>query len=86
MSFNGPGHIAQTNHLANNESFDNSARYDNYEASAMPLAADNVLREYFPDLQGMYDAQWGGDAILQLNTDWLGEVYPRNEFGEWPID
>lgn len=86
VSFSGPRHIPQPNRSANSESFDNAARYSEYEASVMPLAADNALRDCFPDLQRMYDAQWGDDAILQLSTDWLGEVYPRNEFGEWLMD
>lgn len=38
------------------------------------LAVDNALRDCFPDLQRMGDSQWGDDAILQLSTDWLGEI------------
>ncbi|KAF2096429.1 hypothetical protein NA57DRAFT_67175 [Rhizodiscina lignyota] len=43
-----------------------------------PLAADSALRDCFPDLQRMYDAQWGDDAILQLGMDWLEDINPGN--------
>ncbi|KAI5464417.1 fungal-specific transcription factor domain-containing protein [Mariannaea sp. PMI_226] len=51
------------------------------------LAVDNALRDCFPDLQRMYDAQWGDDAILQLSTDWLGEIGPSNGLimDEWNL-
>lgn len=42
------------------------------------LATDNALRDCFPDLQRMYDTQWGDDAIIQLGIDWLAEIYPGN--------
>lgn len=45
--------------------------------SAEPLlAADNALRDCFPDLQRMYDTHWGDDAIMQLGIDWLAEIDP----------
>ncbi|KAL1878099.1 hypothetical protein VTK73DRAFT_8060 [Phialemonium thermophilum] len=53
--------------------------------TGFPLAVDNALRDCFPDLQRMYDAQWGDDAILQLSSDWLGEIDLGNGImmGEW---
>ncbi|KAH6605262.1 hypothetical protein Trco_006969 [Trichoderma cornu-damae] len=39
-----------------------------------PLAADNALRDCLPELQRMYNIQWGDDAILQLSNGWLGEI------------
>ncbi|CAM1504986.1 Fc.00g106230.m01.CDS01 [Cosmosporella sp. VM-42] len=42
--------------------------------AAPPLAVDNALRDCFPDLQHMYDAWWGDDVILQLSSDWPGEI------------
>ncbi|KAH8886146.1 hypothetical protein GQ53DRAFT_345188 [Thozetella sp. PMI_491] len=40
------------------------------------LAADNVLRDCFPEMQRTYETQWGNDAIIQLGVDWLGEIDP----------
>lgn len=42
------------------------------------LAADSALQDCFPDLQRMYDEQWGDDAILQLSNEWLGDIDSGN--------
>ncbi|GJN79826.1 hypothetical protein PLIIFM63780_003346 [Purpureocillium lilacinum] len=50
-------------------------------ATELPLvagSADSVLRDCFPELQSMYDAQWGDDAILQLSTDWFNQTFPED--------
>lgn len=45
-----------------------------------PLATDNALRDCFPGLRQIYDAQWGDDAILHLSMDWLGDIDPNISF------
>ena len=40
--------------------------------SGSPLAADNVFRDCFGDLQDLYDQQQINDPVLQLSQDWLG--------------
>lgn len=47
-----------------------------------PLATDNALRDCFPGLRQIYDAQWGDDAILHLSMDWLGDIDPNISFDQ----
>ncbi|RFU79841.1 mfs transporter [Trichoderma arundinaceum] len=57
-------------------------------SSGTPLAADNALRDCLPELQRMYNMQWGDDGILQLSNDWLGEIsgYDRFMGTEWSME
>lgn len=59
------------------------ASYNQYDLNSLPLATDDALRDCYPNLQQMYDGQWGNDTILQLSTEWLGEVYSPQQFAEW---
>ncbi|KAJ6442613.1 fungal specific transcription factor [Purpureocillium lavendulum] len=49
-------------------------------------SADNVLRDCFPELQSMYDAQWGDDAIMQLSTDWFNETFAGDGSYGWSME
>ena len=53
----------------------------------LSLAVDNAFRDCFPDLQGIGDARWGDDAILQLSIDWLGEIDPNMDLSmeDWAL-
>lgn len=61
-----------------NGAYGNTTMYTPQVSYGPPLAAESALRDCFPDLQRLYDAQWGDDAILQLSMDWLEDIDPGN--------
>lgn len=60
------------------------------DSTQLPVAsgsADAALRECFPDLQVMYDAQWYDDGIRQIGTDWFNETLGGIEYpaADWSM-
>jgi hypothetical protein len=68
-----------------NAAVERAALDDSAQLPAASGSTDAVLRECFPDLQGMYDAQWYDDGIRQIGTDWFNETMGGIEYppGDW---
>ncbi|KAI4595340.1 hypothetical protein KJ359_007015 [Pestalotiopsis sp. 9143b] len=76
-------HGSASNKSQQNSSYTSDEMQQPYTESTFgvpPLATDNALRDCFPGLRQIYDAQWGDDAILHLSMDWLGDIDPNMSF------